>query len=156
MFTDAGLHAGDVLGNICVARCYNTDMQERLINDLSKARLGSSGLSARSSLLIRPTVVQMMVEDSFSLLVPLAASPAPCPRDASVRASRLLRHCCQIIDSVTALFRNDFTGRGELADRSWLLLRALWNQLLSVACPFCRQHKLGLHLNKYTRHRRRR
>lgn len=22
--------------------------------------------------------------------------------------------------------------------------------LLSVACPFCRQHKLGLHLNKYS------
>jgi len=71
MLKNAGLNAVDVLGNICVARCYNTDMQERLINDLSKARLRSSGLSARSSLLIRPTVVQMMVEDSFSLLVPL-------------------------------------------------------------------------------------
>ena len=76
MLQNAGLNAEDVLGNICVARCYNTDMQERLINDLSKARLRSSGLSARSSLLIRPTGVQMMVEDSFSLLVPLAASPA--------------------------------------------------------------------------------
>jgi meiotic recombination protein DMC1 len=38
--------------------------------------------------------------------------------------------CCQIVDSVTALFRNDFTGRGELADR---------------------QHKLGQHLNKCIR-----
>ena len=71
MLQNAGLNAEDVLGNICVARCYNTDMQERLINDLSKARPRSSGLSALSSLLIRPTVVQMMVEDSFSLLVPL-------------------------------------------------------------------------------------
>ena len=152
MLKTAGLNAVDVLGNICVARCYNTDMQERLINDLSKARLRSSGLSARSSLLIRPTGVQMMVKDSFSLLVPLLLA---LPREPSVHTSWLLRHCCQIIDSVTALFRNDYTGRGELADRSWLLLRALWDHLLSVACPFCRQHKLGLHLNKYRQRRRR-
>ncbi len=36
-------------------------------------------------------------------------------------------HPCQIIDSVTALFRADFTGRGELADRQQKL-----NQHLSA------------------------
>jgi hypothetical protein len=70
----AGLHADDVLGNISVARCYNTDMLERLLKQISKARQRSLGLSARSSLLMRPTGVQMIVEDQFSLLVPLAVS----------------------------------------------------------------------------------
>ena len=43
MITNAGLNAGDVLGNICVARCYNTAKLELLIKDISKARLRSPG-----------------------------------------------------------------------------------------------------------------
>lgn len=67
-----GLNAQDVLDNIAIARCHNTEHQMQLVAQASA----------------------MMSESRYSLI---------------------------IVDSATALFRTDFTGRGELAERQQLL-----------------------------------
>ena len=67
-----GLNADDVLDNIAVARCHNTDHQMQLLIQASA----------------------MMAESRYALVV---------------------------VDSATALFRTDFSGRGELAERQQLL-----------------------------------
>lgn len=67
-----GLNAEDVLDNVAVARCHNSEHQMQLVVQASA----------------------MMAES---------------------------RHALIIVDSATALFRTDFTGRGELAERQQLL-----------------------------------
>lgn len=67
-----GLNADDVLDNVAVARCHNTEHQMQLLVQASA----------------------MMAES---------------------------RHALIVVDSATALFRTDFSGRGELAERQQLL-----------------------------------
>jgi len=67
-----GLNADDVLDNVAVARCHNSEHQMQLLVQASA----------------------MMAES---------------------------RHALIIVDSVTHLFRTDFSGRGELAERQQLL-----------------------------------
>lgn len=67
-----GLNADDVLDNVAVARCHNSEHQMQLLVQASA----------------------MMAES---------------------------RHALIIVDSATALFRTDFSGRGELAERQQLL-----------------------------------
>ena len=67
-----GLNAEDVLDNVAVARCHNSEHQMNLLVQASA----------------------MMAES---------------------------RHALLIVDSATALFRTDFSGRGELAERQQLL-----------------------------------
>lgn len=67
-----GLNGEDVLDNVAVARCHNSEHQMQLLVQASA----------------------MMAES---------------------------RHALLIVDSATALFRTDFSGRGELAERQQLL-----------------------------------
>ena len=78
-----GLAGEDVLDNVAYARAYNSDHQNKLLDQASA----------------------MMSESRFALL---------------------------IVDSATALYRTDYSGRGELAERQMHLARFL-RKLLRLA-----------------------
>jgi DNA repair protein RAD51 len=81
-----GLSGEDVLDNVAYARAYNSDHQNRLLDQASA----------------------MMAESRFALL---------------------------IVDSATALYRTDYSGRGELAERQMKLAQFL-RKLMRLADEF--------------------
>ena len=91
-----GLDGQDVLENIAVARAYNADHQQHLLVYASA----------------------LMSESRF---VPPLASLVLSP----VSHTRLRRFSLLIVDSCTALYRTDFSGRGELSARQNHLARFL-------------------------------
>ncbi|VDP90564.1 unnamed protein product [Echinostoma caproni] len=103
-----GLSGSDVLDNVAYARAYNTDHQMELL------------ISAAA----------MMSESRRVSNAPFSAVAKYCCNHGSLFIYALL-----IVDSATALYRTDYSGRGELSARQMHLARFL-RTLLRLADEF--------------------
>lgn len=94
-----GLNPSDVLDNVAYARAYNSDHQMQLLVNCSAM------LSEQRC-------------DAYGVL----ASRASAALSLSVRGGR---YALLVVDSATALYRTDYSGRGELSARQMHLARFL-------------------------------
>ncbi|KAG5415570.1 hypothetical protein IGI04_003137 [Brassica rapa subsp. trilocularis] len=106
-----GMDPGAVLDNIIYARAYTYEHQHNLL----------LGLAAKMS------------EEPFKILVSMSAYFIV--RFESMSSFSGAYRCFQIVDSIIALFRVDFTGRGELADRQQKLAQML-SRIIKIAEEF--------------------
>ncbi|WZY72956.1 hypothetical protein YC2023_005196 [Brassica napus] len=106
-----GMDPGAVLDNIIYARAYTYEHQHNLL----------LGLAAKMS------------EEPFKILVSMSAYFIV--RFESMSSFSGAYPCFQIVDSIIALFRVDFTGRGELADRQQKLAQML-SRIIKIAEEF--------------------
>ena len=99
-----------VLENVTVARCYTTDHQIELL-----------GRSAWLPLLLSSRALSLASRVSLLMLCPLTPSLTRTDAPADYVAGKFNDergvYRLWVIDSVMALFRVDFSGRGELAER---------------------------------------
>ncbi|KAE9601562.1 putative ATP diphosphatase [Lupinus albus] len=94
-----GLNGADVLENVAYARAYNTDHQSRLLLEAASMMVETSIPSCQNlSLFYTCTYIFMVYVYRFALM---------------------------IVDSATALYRTDFSGRGELSARQMHLAKFL-------------------------------
>ena len=94
-----GLSGSDVLDNVAYARAYNTDHQTQL-------------LLQASAMMTETRFIFCLPKILFSLLIYKIYI-------------FLYRYALIIIDSATALYRTDYSGRGELSERQMHMARFL-------------------------------
>lgn len=82
-----GLNGEEVLDNVAYARAYNADHQNAL-------------LTSASALMSESRCASFIQKSMYAHML-----------------MRACRFCLLIVDSCTALYRTDFSGRGELASR---------------------------------------
>lgn len=101
-----GMNGEDVLDNVAYARAYNADHQAQLL-----IQAGAMMAEAR--------YVRILGKQRYS-------------ESAANQARYFHRFSLMIVDSVTALYRTDFSGRGELSARQMHLAKFL-RSLLRLA-----------------------
>lgn len=102
------ISADDVLENVAYARAYNSEHQINLL-------VQASAMMAESR-----WVAAVHFEVSVQLV--------------------LMRHLCSyalvVVDSATALYRTDYSGRGELAARQMSLAKYVAPRVFIASCQF--------------------
>lgn len=110
-----GLNGADVLENVAYARAYNTDHQSRLLLEAASMMVETRYLNPNISFLLSELCIasQNSVTGSLSFL--------------SILCFSFFQHrfALMIVDSATALYRTDFSGRGELSARQMHLAKFL-------------------------------
>ena len=107
-----GLNPDKVLKNVIVTRCFTTDMMMEALGSLMMHSYPSSSLALLMFVLLINTNISVL----FTLLPDLVAGLLHQERPLF----KLL-----IVDSVMALFRVDYSGRGELSERQQKLAQFL-------------------------------
>ncbi|PRD31778.1 UNVERIFIED_CONTAM: DNA repair protein RAD51-like protein 1 [Trichonephila clavipes] len=113
------LNPDDVLENIACARAYNTDHQTQLL-----VQAAAMMVESRFEHLL---VNSVYVEYNFTAICNIVM----CLKNTCV----LCRYALLIVDSATALYRTDYSGRGELSARQMHLAKFL-RMLLRLADEF--------------------
>ena len=114
-----GLSGSDVLDNVAYARAYNTDHQSQLL--LQAAAMMSESRSVQNSLF----------QDTLGLVIKCLEyiysreSPDQKVQHHIASCNLHFRYALLIVDSATALYRTDYSGRGELSARQMHLGRFL-------------------------------
>ena len=150
-----GLRGEDVLDNVAYARAYNSEHQARLLTNAAAMMSESRSVCAAAAAILLPAAWprrHRVAAQQIALSTPPPPPPAPWPRPDvataqdsprwtrgrwAVGAALVLRrrYALLIVDSATALFRTDFTGRGELAERQQKLAQFM-RGLAKVADQF--------------------
>lgn len=97
-----GLNGEEALEHVAVARAYNSDHQLALLIQASAMMAESRQINIRMAMCMRKLLYLLLF---------------------------LCRYALLIVDSATALYRTDFSGRGELSARQMHLARFLRNLL---------------------------
>ena len=121
-----GIDAEAVLENVIFTRCYNSDAQMDLLAVLA-AKFHEEGGAYR-------VLVGGAPCDSWGR--GLGSQPGP---TGTGRCARRLGGGRQIINSIIALFRVDYSGRGELAERQQKL-----NQMLGRLIKFADEYNVAI------------
>ena len=129
--------AEDVLDNVACARAYNSDHQMTLLTEAA-AMMADNRCA--------PTLTNHAhTHHALATTVPsLAALTHGCAAYL-VLVGLVRRYALLVVDSATALFRTDYQGRGELAERQMKLARCV------MAVFFRRCCDMGAHRDHDTR-----
>ena len=136
-----GLDPVATLENVAYARAHNSEHQMELLKVaaaiMSQGKTTSHRFILRSCRInpyVRPTYSHCHL--SLSLSLPLSTSiSSTLSLSSSSSSSFLDRYALLVVDSATALYRTDYTGRGELSERQMQMGQFL-RQLTRLAEEF--------------------